>query len=70
MKKRRFLRRETVNHFPANFILFWIGFHAKVKTAQRYIEANFNALDSVIDVRTYTIADPWAIQPRSMSVLS
>ena len=56
--KCRFLRRETANHFSANFILFWIGFHAKAKTTQRYIGLNFNALDSVIDVRTHTIADP------------
>ena len=34
------------------------------------MEANCNALDSVIDVRTYTIADPWGIQPGSTSVLS
>ena len=56
--KRRSLRRETVNHFSVNFILFWIGFHAKAKTTQRYREVNFNALDSVINVRTSTIADP------------
>lgn len=29
----------------------------------------FNALDFVIDERTYTIADPTAIQPRIISLL-
>lgn len=63
---------ETVNHFSANFILFWIGFHAKAKTAQEYRNSyycEFAALGFVIDKIIYNIAGQMTVLQRIRALL-